>query len=148
MGTSRVYAHTVWRLLVDPVLPFDYSEHATQLVALVDELATTLGDFFDFGRLRQGAETLRSRAVRRQALAARLAKNGTAGMINKVNATARRAVTFRIHPRGPFLARPCARTIDSRTIQPKVRTTALVSRGTRTARYRMALGIPRSCESQ
>ena len=60
---TRVYVHTLWRLLTDPVLPLDFAAHAN---VLLDELATlqsSLGDRCSVAGLVAGAETLRSKAA-------------------------------------------------------------------------------------
>ncbi len=63
---TRVYVHTLWRLLTDPVLPLDFAAHAN---VLLDELATlqsSLGDRCSVAGLVAGAETLREQGCRRR----------------------------------------------------------------------------------
>ena len=41
---TRVYVHTLWRLLTDPVLPLDFAAHADVLLEELGTLRTSLGD--------------------------------------------------------------------------------------------------------
>lgn len=55
---TRIYLHTVWRLLMDPILPLDYAEHGRYLKAELDALQAAAGDRFDLSPLVQRAEVL------------------------------------------------------------------------------------------
>lgn len=55
---TRIYLHTVWRLLTDPVLPLDYAEHGRYLKAELDALQAAAGDRFDLSPLVERAEAL------------------------------------------------------------------------------------------
>jgi aminopeptidase YwaD len=60
---TRVFVHTLWRLLSDPVLPLDFSTHAR---VLLDELATlrsSLGERLSVDALIAAAERLRDCAA-------------------------------------------------------------------------------------
>jgi hypothetical protein len=60
---TRVYVHTLWRLLTDPVLPLDFATHAR---VLLDELATlraSLGERYSLDGLVAAAEMLRDKAT-------------------------------------------------------------------------------------
>ena len=43
MRDTRVYVHTLWRLLTDPVLPLDFTAHAQVLLEELDTLRASLG---------------------------------------------------------------------------------------------------------
>lgn len=55
---TRIYLHTVWRLLTDDVLPLDYVEHARMLSGELQKLQTSVGDRFDLSVLMERAATL------------------------------------------------------------------------------------------
>jgi N-acetylated-alpha-linked acidic dipeptidase len=59
---TRIYLQTVWRLLTDPVLPFDYAEHASYLADELRSLQATAGARFDLAPLLARAEVLRGKA--------------------------------------------------------------------------------------
>ncbi len=64
MRDTRVYAHTLWRLLTDPVLPLDFfATHADVLVDELGKLRTSLGDRFSVADLLASAEALRAKAA-------------------------------------------------------------------------------------
>ena len=60
---TRVFVHTLWRLLTDPVLPLDFAAHARALLDELGKLRTSLGDRFSADSLIAGAERLRERAA-------------------------------------------------------------------------------------
>ncbi len=60
---TRVFVHTVTKLLTDPVLPLDFAAQAHTLQEELATLATSLGDRFDLAPLRAAADTLHSRAA-------------------------------------------------------------------------------------
>ena len=55
---TRIYMHAVWRLLADPVLPFDYADHGRYLLAELDALQQAADGCFDLSGLRRRAERL------------------------------------------------------------------------------------------
>jgi hypothetical protein len=59
---TRVYVHTLWRLLTDPVLPLDFAAHAEVLRDELTQLRTEVGDRFPLDDLLAGAERLRDTA--------------------------------------------------------------------------------------
>jgi hypothetical protein len=59
---TRVYVHTLWRLLTDAVLPLDYGETAADLGAELRALAGALGGRFDLAPLLARAEVLAAAA--------------------------------------------------------------------------------------
>lgn len=62
---TRIYMHTVWRLLTDRVLPLDYAEHGRYLLAELDALEAAAGPGrFDLGLLRWRARRLVAAAER------------------------------------------------------------------------------------
>lgn len=61
---TKIYLHTVWRLLADPVLPLDWAEHAEYLIEEIDGLQADVGGKFDLSVIRQRANDLRERAAR------------------------------------------------------------------------------------
>ncbi|ONG50990.1 aminopeptidase [Pseudoroseomonas deserti] len=60
---TRVYAHALWRLLSDAVLPLDYRGNSSALVAEIEDLAARLGDAVDLSALLAEAQALRDRAA-------------------------------------------------------------------------------------
>ncbi len=73
---TKIYLHTVWRLLADPVLPLDWAEHADYLIAELADLQNALGDKFDLSLLKARAGDLKERATRFNALVGGLDKQG------------------------------------------------------------------------
>ena len=63
MRDTRVYVHTLWRLLTDPVLPLDFSTHARVLLEELDALRSSLGDRCSVEGLVAAATMLRDKAV-------------------------------------------------------------------------------------
>jgi hypothetical protein len=59
---TKVYVHTLHRLLTDAVLPIDFAAHADVLLAELAALRETLGARFDLGRLVAAAEGFRAAA--------------------------------------------------------------------------------------
>ena len=59
---TKVYVHTLQRLLTDPVLPLDFAAHARALLAELASLRATLIERFDLGSLIAAAEGLRAAA--------------------------------------------------------------------------------------
>lgn len=66
---TRIYLHTVWRLLADPVLPLDWAEHADYLIEELEDLQKAVGERFDLSVLLSRAAELRERAARLNQLA-------------------------------------------------------------------------------
>lgn len=69
---TRIYLHTVWRLLADPVLPLDWAEHADYLIEELHSLQQAIGERFELYGLIERAKTLRERAARLNAVVANL----------------------------------------------------------------------------
>jgi hypothetical protein len=59
---TRVYVHTLWRLLTDPVLPLDFAAHARALLDELGALRSSLGERQSVDGLITAAETLRDKA--------------------------------------------------------------------------------------
>jgi hypothetical protein len=59
---TRVYAHALWRLLSDPVLPLDYRGNAAALLAELEALAAKLEGALDLAPLLAEARALRDQA--------------------------------------------------------------------------------------
>ena len=60
---TKVYVHTLHRLLTDGVLPIDFVAHADALLAELAALRAALGAQFDLGRLVAAAQGLREVAA-------------------------------------------------------------------------------------
>ncbi len=60
---TRVYVHTIWRLLTEARLPHDYALFAEDLARTLDALAAKLGSRFDLATLRSRVEALRRAAL-------------------------------------------------------------------------------------
>jgi N-acetylated-alpha-linked acidic dipeptidase len=59
---TSIYLQTVWRLLTDPVLPFDYAEHAAYLAEELQSLQNAVGERFDLSILTARADALHAKA--------------------------------------------------------------------------------------
>jgi hypothetical protein len=59
---TRIYVHTIWRLLSDRTLPLEYADHARALLGVLTQLADNLAGRFDLSRLLNLAELLRDAA--------------------------------------------------------------------------------------
>lgn len=55
---TRVFVHTLWRLVTDRVLPLDFSAHARALLAELQPLEAKLGERFPLAPLVAAAEAL------------------------------------------------------------------------------------------
>jgi Peptidase family M28 len=60
---TRVFVHTLWRLLSEPVLPLDFTAHANALLDELGKLRTSLGERLSIDVLVAGAEALRDKAA-------------------------------------------------------------------------------------
>jgi len=60
---TKVYVHTLWRLLSDPVLPLDFAAHARTLLEELGRIRGSLDGRFSVDGLIDAAEALRSTAA-------------------------------------------------------------------------------------
>jgi hypothetical protein len=60
---TRVFVHTLWRLLADPVLPLDFAAHARALLEELETLNLLLGDRCSVHGLIEAATMLREKAA-------------------------------------------------------------------------------------
>jgi hypothetical protein len=60
---TRIYLHSIWRLLTDDVLPLDFAEHARALRGELTALQDVLDDRFDLSLLIARATTLEARCA-------------------------------------------------------------------------------------
>jgi hypothetical protein len=60
---TRVFVHTLWRLLADPVLPLDFAAHADVMLEELSTLRNALGDRLSIDELITRAEALRDTAA-------------------------------------------------------------------------------------
>jgi hypothetical protein len=60
---TRIYLHSVWRLLTDDVLALDFAEHARSLCAELTAMQDALGDRFDLSLLIARATALEARCA-------------------------------------------------------------------------------------
>jgi hypothetical protein len=60
---TRVYVHTLWRLLTEPVLPLDFANHARALLEELAKLRSSLAGRYSVDGLIGAAERLRDRAA-------------------------------------------------------------------------------------
>jgi hypothetical protein len=79
---TRVYVHAIWRLLHDPVLPFDYAQHAADLLAELDALHPALHGRFDTDPIVSRATELRTKAAALRDHASRAARDPDHERIN------------------------------------------------------------------
>ncbi len=61
---TKIYLHTVWRLMTDRVLPLDWAEHGRYLGEELVSLADEVGDRFDLSALIDRAATFTDRGER------------------------------------------------------------------------------------
>jgi hypothetical protein len=80
---TKIYMHTIWRLLSDPVLPLDYAEHGRYLLAELEALQKIAGARFDLSELSR-------RAARLVDLASRLPAAKDAAHAARLNAALQR----------------------------------------------------------
>jgi hypothetical protein len=59
---TKVYVHTLWRLLSDPVLPLDFVTHARTLLEELGRIRASLNGRFPVDSLTEAAEALRDAA--------------------------------------------------------------------------------------
>ena len=93
---TRVYVHTLWRLLTDQVLPLDFATHAHVLLEELGTLRSSLGDRYSVDGLIAAATTLRDKGGGRRSLG------------RGADACIARAGTGVLHVRRPVRARPGA----------------------------------------
>jgi hypothetical protein len=60
---TKVYVHTLWRLLTDPVLPLDFATHARGLLEELGQIGASLDGRFSVDGLVAAAEALRDAAA-------------------------------------------------------------------------------------
>jgi hypothetical protein len=60
---TKVYVHTLWRLLSDPVLPLDFATHARGLLEELGQIRASLDGRFDVSGLVAAAEALHDAAA-------------------------------------------------------------------------------------
>jgi hypothetical protein len=61
---TRIYQHTVWRLLTDPVPPLDFAAAARELAEALEERRQQAGDALDLSLCIERARELERRAAR------------------------------------------------------------------------------------
>jgi hypothetical protein len=79
---TRIYLHTVWRLLTELVLPLDYAEHGRYLKAELDTLQAAAVDSFDLSPLIDRAKALIEAADQLNAVARQVADPEGADIVN------------------------------------------------------------------
>ena len=60
---TKVFVHTLSRLLTAPVVPLDYTVHADELLAEIGKIERKLGDRMSLASLRDAVATLKQRAA-------------------------------------------------------------------------------------
>jgi hypothetical protein len=88
---TRIYLQVVWRLLVSPVLPLDYSEHGRYLEAELKSLQAAVGNRFDLSLLLSRAGKL-TEACERLARFGAAARDGQAEIVNETLVKVARAL--------------------------------------------------------
>lgn len=89
---TRVYVHTLSRLLTDSVLPLDYAAHAEALMHELDALAAKLEGRLDLASLTRRAKIFREKATALKQRAAGAKSNAEAAQINARLMAASRAM--------------------------------------------------------
>ena len=97
---TRIYVHTLWRLLTDPVLPLDYSAHANTLAAEIRTLVGALEGRLDLASTVRRVEKLQSRTAALRARAMRAASPADAKAINATIMALSRALVPMDYTRG------------------------------------------------
>ena len=97
---TRIYVHTIWRLLTDRVLPLDYAAQADCLARELASVAATLRDCLDLGSLVASVEALRAGAATLQARAKSLRNDDDAERINQALIAVARALVPMDYTRG------------------------------------------------
>lgn len=82
---SQVYFDATWRLLTDAVLPFDQREQVGQLIAILDELQSSVGGRFDLSSLRARTGVLQERTQQLHDAQVSAGKGGDPSKIAAVN---------------------------------------------------------------
>lgn len=89
---TKIYLHTVWRLLADPVLPLDWVEHADYLTGELTALQKAVGDRFDLSVLVSRAAELKTRAAKLNGLIAKMGDGAAARRANEALIAVSRAL--------------------------------------------------------
>lgn len=89
---TKIYLHTVWRLLADPILPLDWAEHADYLIGELEELQAAVGGKFDLSLLVSRAGELKERAGKLNGVAGELKDERAAARINEALVAVSRAL--------------------------------------------------------
>jgi hypothetical protein len=89
---TRVYVHTLSRLLTDSILPLDYAAHADALLRELDTLATKLEGRFDLASVMRRAKIFREKAAALKQRAAAAKSDAEAAHINAQLMAASRAM--------------------------------------------------------
>jgi hypothetical protein len=89
---TRVYVHTLWRLLTDRVLPLDYAAHADALGRELEALTAKLHGRLDLAPLAGRVRAFREGAAALKARAAGVSSDAEAARINAKLMAASRAV--------------------------------------------------------
>jgi N-acetylated-alpha-linked acidic dipeptidase len=89
---TRVYVHTLWRVLTDRVLPLDYAAHAEALCRELEGLAAKLDGRLDLAPLARRAKAFREHASTLKQRAAGASSDAEAARINAKLMAASRAM--------------------------------------------------------
>jgi hypothetical protein len=97
---TRIYVHTLGRLLTDRVLPLDYAAHLAALIRTLEKLQQDLGGRFDLAPTIAAAGRLRERAAALNARASRLDNDADAARIDRALMALSRALVPLDYTRG------------------------------------------------
>jgi hypothetical protein len=89
---TRVYVHTLWRVLTDRVLPLDYAAHAGTLGRELEALAAKLDGRLDLAPLLRRAKSFREKAAGLKERASSATSDAEAAQINAKLMAASRAM--------------------------------------------------------
>ena len=105
---TRVYLVAVWRLLTDPVLPFDYRPAIGELVETTSALANDVGDRLDLGLLERALERAREAVEGFQEAVSRAGEAGADIANDALLRISRHLVPIAFHENGRYEHDPAA----------------------------------------
>ncbi|MGH7210705.1 MAG: M28 family metallopeptidase, partial [Acetobacteraceae bacterium] len=141
---TRIYVHTLWRLLTDRVLPLDYAAQANCLAREFSSLAGALRGRLDLEPLVASVETLRDRAAALQARAKSLRSDDGAETINAALVGAARALVPMDYTRGDRFEHDPALGQAAYPVLDPLRALAAAPAGSDEAHFR-AVSAQRAC---
>lgn len=141
---TRVYVHTIWRLLTERVLPLDYAASVAALEALLADLATQLEGKFDLTPLTRRAVRLREQAAAVRQAVPQVQDDAAAERINRALVAVSRAMVPMDYTSGDRFEHDPALPQAAYPVLDPVRQLAASRPGSEQARF-LAIGARRAC---